>query len=102
MIERKNLLKLVSSESLNAPPATTEAFAVSLEVLQQQLAQEIQTKKIVVEGDSKVCINGFVKEAENPPLEIIIMLEDIKSLSSTFDSCSFKWIRRNANDMDCT
>ena len=59
-------------------------------------------KKIVVEGDSKVCINGFVKEAENPPLEIIIMLEDIKSLSSAFDSCSSKWIRRNANDMACT
>ena len=80
----------MSSESLHAPPATTEAFAIGIEVLQQQLAQEIQTKKIVVEGDSKVCINGFVKEAENRPLEIIIMLEDIKSLSSVFDSCSFK------------
>ena len=90
VIERKNLLKIVSSESLHAPPATTEAFAISIKVLQQQLAQEIQTKKIVVEGDSKVCINGFVKEAENRPLEIIIMLEDIKSLSSVFDSCSFK------------
>ena len=99
VIERKNLLKLVSSESLHAPPATTEAFAISIKVLQQQLAQEIQTKKIVVDGDSKVCINGFVKEAENRPLEIIIMLEDIKSLSSVFDSCSFKWIRKNANDM---
>nr|POF14418.1 hypothetical protein CFP56_49748 [Quercus suber] len=65
VIERKNLLKLVSSKSLNAPPATTEALAISLEVLQQQLAQEIQTKKIIVEGDSKVCSNGFVKEAEN-------------------------------------
>ena len=91
VIERKNLLKLLPSESLHAPPtATTEAFAISIKVLQQQLAQEIQTKKIVVEGDSKVCINGFVKEAENRPLEIIIMLEDIKSLSSVFDSCSFK------------
>ena len=88
VIERKNLLKYVSSESLRAPPATTEAFAISLEVLQQQLAQEIQTKKIVVEGDSTVCINDFVKEAENQPLEIITMLEDIKSLSSAFDNCS--------------
>ena len=102
VIERKNLLKLVSSESLHAPPATTEAFAISLEVLQQQLAQEMQTKKIVVEGDSTVCINDFVKEAENQPLEIITMLEDIKSLSSAFDSSSFKWIRKNANDMACT
>ena len=103
VIERKNLLKLVSSESLHAPPtATTEAFAISLEVLQQRLAQEMQTKKIVMEGDYKVCINGFVKEAENQTLEIIIMLEDIKSLSSVFDSCSFKWIRKNANDMACT
>ena len=38
-----------------------------------------------MEEDSIVCIDGFVKEAENPPLEIIIMLEDIKSLSSAFD-----------------
>ena len=103
VIERKNLLKLVSSESLLAPPATTEAFAISLEVLQQQLAQEMQTKKIAVrEGDYRECVNGLVKEAENQPLEIIIMLEDIKSLSSAFDSCSFKWIRRNANDIACT
>ena len=30
VIERKNLLKLVSSESLHAPPtATTEAFAIA-------------------------------------------------------------------------
>ena len=93
----------MSSESLHAPPTTTtEAFAISLEVLQQRLAQEMQTKKIVMEGDYKVCINGFVKEAENQTLEIIIMLEDIKSLSSAFDSCSFKWIRKNANDMACT
>ena len=58
VIERKNLLKLVSSESLHAPPATTEAFAISLEV-QQQLAQEMQRKKIVMEGDYKECINGY-------------------------------------------
>ena len=103
MIERKNLLKLLPSESLHAPPtATTEAFAISLEV-QQQLNQEIQRKKIVMmEGDYKECVNGLVKEAENQPSEIIIMLEDIKSLSSAFDSCSFKWIRRNANDIACT
>ena len=25
-----------------------------------------------------------------------------QSLSSAFDSCSFKWIRKNANDMACT
>ena len=92
----------MSSESLHAPPATTEAFVISLEVLQQQLAQEMQTMKIVMEGDYKECINGLVKEAENQPSEIIIMLEDIKSLSSAFDSCSFKWIRRNANDIACT
>ena len=55
-----------------------------------------------MEEDSIVCIDGFVKEAENPPLEIIIMLEDIKSLSSAFDNCSFKWIRKNANDMAFT
>ena len=103
VIERKNLLKLVSSESLHAPPtATTEAFAISSEV-QQRLAQEMQRKKIVMEGDYKECINnGLVKEAESQLLEIIIMLEDIKSLSSAFGSCSFKWIRRNANDMACT
>ena len=74
----------MSSEALHAPPATTEAFAISLEV-QQQLAQEMQRKKIVMEGDYKECINGLVKEAENQPSEIIIMLEDIKSLSSAFD-----------------
>ena len=55
-----------------------------------------------MEGDYKVCINGLVKEAENHPLEIDIMLEDIKSSSSAFDGCSFKWIRRNANGMACT
>ena len=44
VIERKNLLKLVSSKSLHAPPATTEAFAIGIEVLQQQLAQEIQRR----------------------------------------------------------
>ena len=44
VIERKNLLKLVSSKSLHAPPATTEAFAVGIEVLQQQLAQEIKRR----------------------------------------------------------
>ena len=88
VIERKNLLKLLPSKSLHAPPtATTEAFAISLEV-QQQLAQEMQRKKIVMEGDYKECIDGLVKEAENQPLEIIIMLEDIKSLSSAFDNCS--------------
>ena len=103
VIERKNLLKLLSSKSLHAPPtATTEAFAISLEV-QHQVAQEMQRKKIVMEGDYKECINnGLVKEAENQPLEIITMLEDIKSLSSAFDSSSFKLIRKNANDMAFT
>ena len=53
VIERKNLLKLLSSESLHAPPtATTEAFAISLE-MQQQVGQEMQRKKIVMEGTTK-------------------------------------------------
>ena len=57
VIERKNLLKLLSRESHHAPPtATTEAFATGLEV-QQQVAQEMQRKKIVMEGDYKECIN---------------------------------------------
>ena len=99
---KEKLIKACVRRITSRSPCYYRSFAISIEVLQQQLAQEIQTKKIVVEGDSKVCINGFVKEAENLPLEIIIMLEDIKSLSSAFDSCSFKWIRKNANDMACT
>ena len=50
----------------------------------------MQSRKIVVEKDTKVCIDGLAKEAENQSCEMIIMLEDIKSLSCVFYSCSFK------------
>ncbi len=52
---------------------------------------------IIVESDSKLCIDAITLHPEDPYWVIATFVSYIISLSSDFSSCSFSWVKREAN-----
>jgi hypothetical protein len=52
-----------------------------------------------VEGDAKICIEAITDEACFIPWKILSLVNNIKCLALDFDSCSFCWVHRDANDV---
>ena len=53
---------------------------------------------MVVEENSKICIDSLINANHAPRWSIDNVLEDIKSMLSSFVSCSFSWVNRFANN----
>ena len=62
-----------------------------------QLAGSFTGIKVVIEGDSKTCIEALRTQNLDVPWRISNCLTDICHLTSLLSYCSFIWVRREAN-----
>ena len=53
--------------------------------------------KIVVENDSKVCIETITRNPEDANWKISIICADVNMLALEFVSCCFSWVKRDTN-----
>jgi hypothetical protein len=51
----------------------------------------------MAEGDAKICVVAINSENEEIPWRILTIIINAKTLVSNFCSCSFNWVRRDAN-----
>lgn len=66
------------------------------------LSQDLNLRKVVIEGDSKVCIDAFNKvlKGEKPifvPWEALCFIEDSYDMAKEQDSMKFSWLKHKAN-----
>lgn len=66
------------------------------------LSQDLNLRKVVIEGDSKVCIDAFNKvlKGEKPifvPWEALCFIEDSYDMAKEQDSVKFSWLKHKAN-----
>ena len=75
-------------------PLQAEAEALLLSV---QLAGSFIGIKVVIEGDSKTCIEALRTQNLDVPWRISNCLTEIYHLTSLLSYCSFIWVRREVN-----
>ena len=61
------------------------------------LADEENWSNIVVEGDSKICLDALSKAEEPSDWSISSITRDTAVLSVFFDNCKFCWVKRSLN-----
>ena len=62
-----------------------------------ELAQANCFSNVVVEGDAKVCVDAINTGNDETPWHILPIITNAKNMVSIFCSCSFNWVRRDAN-----
>ncbi len=67
--------------------------------LKLKLAKDEIFQNIVVEGDSKICLDALNGDDICYPWKIDSICYDSKMLSLAFNSCSFCWVRQEANNV---
>ena len=75
-------------------PVQAEAFAILWAL---ELAMTEKSKKIIVKGDSKICIDAIDGDQNDVEWSVTAIISNIVSLRSSFNSCLFSWVRREAN-----
>ena len=92
--EAGNILKgwVMSTPSLD--PTIAEASAILWAI---QLAQSKNFQRILVESDSKVCVDAVLDVNGSVNWDIFSLCNDTKTLALDFVSYSFVWVRREAN-----
>ena len=75
-------------------PIAAEASAILWAL---QIAKMENFTSIIVESDSKLCIDVITLHPEDSYWVSAAFVSDIISLSSDFSSCSFSWVKREAN-----
>ncbi len=82
--------KNVSVDDLEITEASTILCAL-------RFAKLDNLSKIVVESDSKVCIDTITRNPEDPNWKISIICAYVNMLALEFVSCCFYWVKRDAN-----
>uniref|UniRef100_A0A2N9GBJ0 RNase H type-1 domain-containing protein n=1 Tax=Fagus sylvatica TaxID=28930 RepID=A0A2N9GBJ0_FAGSY len=77
-------------------PCIAEAAAIAWAV---EIAKAENFMDIMVEGDTKVCIDAVAGATDKPPWRIQSFVDDIAILIVKFNSCCFCWVGRDANSM---
>ena len=85
--------------ALSKKANTNVPFQAKAEVLLWfvQLTGSFTGKKVVIEGDSKMCIEALRTRNLDVPWRISSCLTEICRLTSLLFDCSFIWVRREAN-----
>uniref|UniRef100_A0A2N9I849 RNase H type-1 domain-containing protein n=1 Tax=Fagus sylvatica TaxID=28930 RepID=A0A2N9I849_FAGSY len=74
-------------------PCITEASAIAWAI---EIAKSENFQDIVVEIDTKVCIDAINGESARVPWKLFSLCINSKFLVLEFTSCSFHWVRRDA------
>ena len=91
---RGALVFALSKKANTNVPLQAEAGALLWSV---QLAVSFTSIKVVIEGDSKMCIEALRTQNLDVPWRISRCLIEIYRLTSFLSNCSFNWLRREAN-----
>ena len=88
------VLKAWAKKTSTAYPIVAEASAILWAL---QLAKSENWRWIMVESDSKNCVDTLLQEFFGCYWNISAICNDIKCLALEFFSCCFCWVRREAN-----
>ena len=88
------VVKAWRKELMLYEPIQAGAFAI-LWALELAVTKKFQ--KIIVEGDSKICIDAINGDQNDVEWSVATIINNIVSLSSSFNSCLFSWVWREAN-----
>ena len=77
-------------------PCTAEAAAI---LWAMKLAKKNNYLKILVEGNAKICIEAITEVVATIPWRILSLVNIIMVLALEFPTCSFCWVRTDANGM---
>jgi ribonuclease HI len=92
--ENGQILNAWAKEHILCDPLQAEAAALFWAV---QLAFEKDFKYVIIEGDSKICIDALNGNLNSVNWSISSLVCNITELCKYFSSCSFFWTRREAN-----
>jgi ribonuclease HI len=92
--ENGQILNAWANEHIPCDPLQAEAAALFWAV---QLAIQKDFKHVIIEGDSKICINALNGNLNSVNWSISSIVCNIFDLCKYFSSCFFFWTRREAN-----
>uniref|UniRef100_A0A2N9GB01 Reverse transcriptase domain-containing protein n=1 Tax=Fagus sylvatica TaxID=28930 RepID=A0A2N9GB01_FAGSY len=75
-------------------PLVAEAIAIKWAL---ELAESESFPNVIVESDSKICIDNFSDNSTSSYWKIDALIPDVHRLALHFLSCCFAWVKREAN-----
>ncbi|XP_065626172.1 uncharacterized protein LOC136066187 [Quercus suber] len=87
-------IKLWAKKYISCLPIQAEAASVLWAI---NLATAEGWMKIIIEGDSKICLDALSAKDSLPPWNISNIVSDVFSICKSFISVSFAWVRRDCN-----
>ena len=75
-------------------PLVAEAIAIKWAL---ELAESESFPNVIVESDSKICIDNLLDNSTSSYWKIDALISDVNSLALHFLSCCFAWVKREAN-----
>jgi hypothetical protein len=75
-------------------PLIAEVVAIHWAI---QLAKAENWSDIIIESDSKTCIEALVLDQAVCDWNILVLCKNVKLLASEFSVCDFCWVRHEAN-----
>uniref|UniRef100_A0A2N9GSY1 RNase H type-1 domain-containing protein n=1 Tax=Fagus sylvatica TaxID=28930 RepID=A0A2N9GSY1_FAGSY len=88
------LIKAWAKSVVSCNPLIAEALAIHWAIL---LAKPEQWTNIIIESDSKVCVDALVTDPYYVDWNISVICENVKYLAREFSCCSFSWVNRENN-----
>uniref|UniRef100_A0A2N9FEW4 CCHC-type domain-containing protein n=1 Tax=Fagus sylvatica TaxID=28930 RepID=A0A2N9FEW4_FAGSY len=88
------LLKAWAKSVLSYDPLLAEATAIHWAIL---LAKSEHWTNIMIESDSKVCVDALVIDPQYIDWSILVICDNAKYLTREFSCCSFSWVNRENN-----
>uniref|UniRef100_A0A2N9HCV7 Reverse transcriptase domain-containing protein n=1 Tax=Fagus sylvatica TaxID=28930 RepID=A0A2N9HCV7_FAGSY len=92
--EGRLLIKAWAKSVVTSDPLIAEATAIHWAVL---LAKSESWSNIMIESDSKVCIDALVADPKYADWSISVICDNVKHLAREFSFCSFCWVSREIN-----
>ena len=87
-------IKIWAKKYVRCLPIQAEAAAVLWAI---NLASAEGWSRIIIEGDSKICFHALSDKGSLPPWSISNIVSDVFSVSLSFISVSFVWVKRVCN-----
>ena len=79
---------------LTQDPLLAKAYAIHWAII---LAKNENWSNIVIESDSKACVDALVLEQVGCEWRIKVLCDNAKTLALEFSICVFCWVNREAN-----
>ena len=88
------LIKAWAKSVVSCDPLIAEATAIHWAIL---LAKSEHWTNIMIESDSKVCVDALVTDPQYVDWSISVICDNVKYLAMDFSCCSFCWVNQETN-----